>query len=132
LVRKLTAVHALPTAVAGVCGPAKTITQHDLRPPETVDDGDRDLVAALPTLGEPGTSQFERNFRAQALIGNERLLRARRNAGEERENEYRSKATCHRGPTLGLRIGDILQRPESAHMIQTQSCSHRNPQPLNR
>jgi hypothetical protein len=55
----------------------KAVTQHYLRYAETINDRYRYLKSALPTIGERGIGEIERNLRAQGFVCDESLLRAR-------------------------------------------------------
>src|ERR1035437_2893524 len=77
MVRKLTAVQALPGAVA----------QQNLRDAEAVDHRDRHLKALLLAIGERGPRELQSEIDAHGFEGDQTFLRAQRRAQQRRQQQ---------------------------------------------
>jgi hypothetical protein len=77
----------------------EAVAQHHLRHAEAIDHRDRGLVAALAALAERGLGQLERGIGAEHLEADQRILRARRQRGQQhRGHEGRYPSPRHRIP----------------------------------
>ena len=97
LLRNVAEVHALPVAVGGVCGPAKRSRSSTCGCAETIDDGHRDLKAALLTIGQGCARGVQRDIEAERFVGDRRLLRAGRNGRERRTEPTAEVKRQHHG-----------------------------------
>jgi hypothetical protein len=103
----------------------KAVTQNYLHYAKTINDCYRYLESTLPTVGERGVGEIERNLEAQGFVGNESLLRARRRAPQKRHRSYGHKGSCEHRSSLWVGADQFFPLGFSAYFCRSGAISLR-------